>query len=330
MQTPYDWGNKCSSRIRFQKSLYYARIILIILPQYLSFLLQTMKSLSYYKYFYKLSAELQGKETHFTALGLDFWNHLPLRRLDRCTSDGHPQMMIGRHMPRIGQGSRVLLNTCAYGLVVFAVVGGSFAAALAVLPEQNETGTQVAAKIGPGYGRMREIDFGKPDKPVYTAHPTSGAHSTASHSIVITAKRVATKATLPVFSVIAARKLLAPLLLQWRSLRTAPPIFIASTDPIPYIHSEPQMYMSGESLLIILLVGIIAGWLAGQIMRGTGFGLIGDLVIGIIGAFIGGWLLPRLGIHLGVGMVAAIINATIGAMLLLFVLSLVRGGRGWS
>ena len=89
------------------------------------------------------------------------------------------------------------------------------------------------------------------------------------------------------------------------------------------------MYMSGESFLIILLVGIIAGWLAGQIMRGTGFGLIGDLVVGIIGAFIGGWLLPQLGIHLGAGIVAAIINATIGAMLLLFVLSLVRGGSGW-
>ena len=94
------------------------------------------------------------------------------------------------------------------------------------------------------------------------------------------------------------------------------------------------MYMSGESLIVIVLVGVIAGWLAGQIMRGTGFGLIGDLIIGIIGAFIGGWLLPQLGIHLGAGMVAAIINATIGAMLLLFVLSLIRGRggfwrRGW-
>jgi uncharacterized membrane protein YeaQ/YmgE (transglycosylase-associated protein family) len=88
------------------------------------------------------------------------------------------------------------------------------------------------------------------------------------------------------------------------------------------------MHMSGESLLVILVVGLIAGWLAGQIMRGTGFGLIGDLIIGIIGAFIGGWLLPRLGIHLGSGMVAAIINATIGAVLLLFVLSQVRGGGG--
>src|SRR5271166_4788396 len=66
--------------------------------------------------------------------------------------------------------------------------------------------------------------------------------------------------------------------------------------------------MSGEGLLIILVVGLIAGWLAGQIVQGTGFGLVGDLIIGIVGAFIGGWLLPQLGIHLGVGIVAAIIN----------------------
>ena len=65
------------------------------------------------------------------------------------------------------------------------------------------------------------------------------------------------------------------------------------------------MHMSGESLLIVILVGIIAGWLAGQIMRGAGFGLVGDLIIGIIGAFIGSWLLPQLGIRLGAGMVAA-------------------------
>jgi len=52
--------------------------------------------------------------------------------------------------------------------------------------------------------------------------------------------------------------------------------------------------MTGESLLIILVVGVVAGWLAGQIVQGTGFGIIGDLIIGIIGAFIGAWLLPRL------------------------------------
>jgi uncharacterized membrane protein YeaQ/YmgE (transglycosylase-associated protein family) len=89
------------------------------------------------------------------------------------------------------------------------------------------------------------------------------------------------------------------------------------------------MQISGESLLIILVVGVIAGWLAGQIVQGTGFGVIGDLVIGVIGAFIGTWLLPRLGIHLGSGMIAAIINATIGALVLLLIIKLVRGGRPW-
>jgi uncharacterized membrane protein YeaQ/YmgE (transglycosylase-associated protein family) len=89
------------------------------------------------------------------------------------------------------------------------------------------------------------------------------------------------------------------------------------------------MHMSGESLLIILVVGLVAGWLAGQIVRGTGFGIIGELTIGIIGAFIGGWLLPQLGIHLGVGIVGAIINATIGALVLLLIIRLVRGGGGW-
>jgi hypothetical protein len=113
--------------------------------------------------------------------------------------------MIGRHMPRIGQGSRVLLNSCAYALVVFAVVGGSFAAALVVLPSQNGTATQVAAKIGPGYGHMREIDFGRPEKPVYTAH------ATVARSIVITAKRAAPQATLPIFSIIAPAESPSPL-----------------------------------------------------------------------------------------------------------------------
>lgn len=87
--------------------------------------------------------------------------------------------------------------------------------------------------------------------------------------------------------------------------------------------------MSGESILIILLVGLVAGWLAGQIVQGTGFGIVGDLVIGVLGAFIGSWVLPRLDIHLGAGIVAAIINATIGALILLLLIKLVRGGGGW-
>src|SRR3954463_14545191 len=89
------------------------------------------------------------------------------------------------------------------------------------------------------------------------------------------------------------------------------------------------MHLSGESLLVILLVGIVAGWLAGQIVQGTGFGIIGDLIIGIVGAFIGSWLLPQLGIHLGAGIIAAIVNATIGALILLLIIRLVRGGGGW-
>lgn len=87
--------------------------------------------------------------------------------------------------------------------------------------------------------------------------------------------------------------------------------------------------MSVESLLVFLVIGVIAGWLAGQFMRGTGFGIVGDLVVGILGAVIGGWLLPRLGVHLGAGLLAAILNATIGAIVLLLVISLVRGGGGW-
>ncbi|MDR3460897.1 MAG: GlsB/YeaQ/YmgE family stress response membrane protein [Beijerinckiaceae bacterium] len=87
--------------------------------------------------------------------------------------------------------------------------------------------------------------------------------------------------------------------------------------------------MSGQSLLIIIIVGIVAGWLAGQLVAGGGFGLIGDLVLGIVGAFIGNWVLPRLGLHLGVGVVGLIINATIGAVLLLLVLRLVQGGGRW-
>ena len=89
------------------------------------------------------------------------------------------------------------------------------------------------------------------------------------------------------------------------------------------------MHTAGESLLIILVVGLIAGWLAGQIVQGTGFGLVGDLLIGIAGAFVGSWLLPQLGLHLGSGIISEIINATVGALLLLLVIRLVRAGGGW-
>jgi uncharacterized membrane protein YeaQ/YmgE (transglycosylase-associated protein family) len=86
--------------------------------------------------------------------------------------------------------------------------------------------------------------------------------------------------------------------------------------------------MSGESLVVILIVGLIAGWLAGLIVRGFGFGVVGNIGIGVIGALIGTWLLPKLGVHLGSGIAAAIVAATIGAVLLLLVLGFaLRRGR---
>lgn len=82
--------------------------------------------------------------------------------------------------------------------------------------------------------------------------------------------------------------------------------------------------MGAERIIIWLIVGAIAGWLAGLVVRGGGFGLIGDIIVGIIGAIIAGWLLPRLGIYIGHGFVGAIIDAFIGAVILLLILRLVR------
>ena len=86
------------------------------------------------------------------------------------------------------------------------------------------------------------------------------------------------------------------------------------------------MYLSSESLLVILFVGLVAGWLAGKVVRGAGFGIIGDIVIGILGAFIASWLFPKLGIHLGAGLVSEIIYSAIGAIVLLLIVRLVRSG----
>ena len=69
------------------------------------------------------------------------------------------------------------------------------------------------------------------------------------------------------------------------------------------------MHLSGEGLIVILVVGIIAGWLAGKVIRGNGFGLVGDVAIGIVGALIGDWLLHRLGVHFGSGIIDLTINA---------------------
>ena len=89
------------------------------------------------------------------------------------------------------------------------------------------------------------------------------------------------------------------------------------------------MRLSNESILVILFVGLVAGWLAGKIVRGTGFGIIGDIVVGIAGALIASFLFPKLGIHLGTGLASEIIYSAIGAIILLLVVRLVRGGGRW-
>lgn len=85
------------------------------------------------------------------------------------------------------------------------------------------------------------------------------------------------------------------------------------------------MHLSNEGILVILFVGLIAGWLAGKIVRGTGFGLIGDILVGIAGALIASFLFPKLGVHLGTGIVSEIIYSAIGAVLLLLIVRLLRG-----
>lgn len=77
-------------------------------------------------------------------------------------------------------------------------------------------------------------------------------------------------------------------------------------------------------IIIWLIIGGLAGWAAGKIMQGAGFGVIGNIVIGICGSVIAGWLLPELGIHIGSGIVADFIDALIGALVILLVLIGIR------
>ena len=83
--------------------------------------------------------------------------------------------------------------------------------------------------------------------------------------------------------------------------------------------------MDLQTLIILLIIGAIAGWLAGQIMKGGGFGLVGDIIVGVVGAFIGGWLWGAL--HLpgtGPWWLTSIISATVGACILLFIIRLIK------
>jgi uncharacterized membrane protein YeaQ/YmgE (transglycosylase-associated protein family) len=86
------------------------------------------------------------------------------------------------------------------------------------------------------------------------------------------------------------------------------------------------MVLSNESIIVILFVGLVAGWLAGKIIRGTGFGIIGDILVGIAGALIASLLFPKIGIHLGSGLVSEIIYSAIGAIILLLIVRLLRSG----
>lgn len=78
-----------------------------------------------------------------------------------------------------------------------------------------------------------------------------------------------------------------------------------------------------QSLIVLLIIGAIAGWLAGLIMQGRGFGLVGNIVVGIVGALIGGFVFAQLGIAMG-GWIRDIIGATLGAVILLFIIGLVK------
>ena len=82
--------------------------------------------------------------------------------------------------------------------------------------------------------------------------------------------------------------------------------------------------MDVQGLIICLVIGAIAGWLAGMIMKGRGFGVVGNIIVGIVGAVIGGWLLGAMGIFAAGSVLGTIVTAVIGAVILLFIVSLVK------
>lgn len=83
--------------------------------------------------------------------------------------------------------------------------------------------------------------------------------------------------------------------------------------------------MSNQGLITFLVIGLLAGWLAGKLMKGGGFGLIGDLIVGVIGAFLGSWLFGMLGISTW-GFLGSLITATVGAVVLLYLIRLFKKG----
>jgi len=81
--------------------------------------------------------------------------------------------------------------------------------------------------------------------------------------------------------------------------------------------------MDPTSLLLFLVIGLVAGWLAGTVMKGRGFGLVGNLVVGVIGAYLGGWLFGQLGIGSS-SLLGSLITAFVGALVLLFLIGLIK------
>lgn len=82
--------------------------------------------------------------------------------------------------------------------------------------------------------------------------------------------------------------------------------------------------MDTNTIIIILVVGLVSGWIAGLVFKGGGFGLLGNIVIGILGGVIGGWLLPKVGVHIGSGMGGIILTSVLGALALLLVVNVLK------
>jgi uncharacterized membrane protein YeaQ/YmgE (transglycosylase-associated protein family) len=82
--------------------------------------------------------------------------------------------------------------------------------------------------------------------------------------------------------------------------------------------------MEAQGLLIWLVIGAVAGWLAGTLVKGGGFGLVGDIIVGIVGAFVGGFLAGALHISIGSGIVSSILTATVGAVLLILLVRMIK------
>jgi uncharacterized membrane protein YeaQ/YmgE (transglycosylase-associated protein family) len=87
------------------------------------------------------------------------------------------------------------------------------------------------------------------------------------------------------------------------------------------------MTLDPGGLIAWLIVGLVAGWLAGQFMKGSGYGLVGDIVVGIVGAVVGGFLASLLGITGTAGLIGSIVIAFIGAVILIAILRAVSGRR---